>query len=149
MPAQATIEADGRADLKMRHSTLPGVHNTIKAAAQIMIEQGKGGKILTAGSAAGHKPDHELCAYSTSKWAVRGLTQAAAKELGPHNILVNSYCPGIIGTLMWKQIEHGKDMMQSAAIHTAEEHVKRESILRRVGRPDEIANAVAWLASDR
>lgn len=59
-----------------------GVHNTIKAAAKIMIhDQQKGGRIIIAGSEAGHRPDHELCAYSASKWAVRGLTQAAAIEL--------------------------------------------------------------------
>ena len=43
--------------------------------------------------------------YSASKFAVKGLTQAAAKELAKDKITVNSYCPGIVGTSMWERID--------------------------------------------
>lgn len=77
---------------------------------------------------------------------MRGLTQAAAIELGPHNILVNSYAPGIIDTKMWKVVEQGKKGLRISAAHSAAEHAKKFSTLKRVGSSEEVANVVSWLA---
>jgi len=81
---------------------LRGVFLCYTAAARQMIAQGDGGKIIGAASIAAHKGFAMLGHYSASKWAVRGLTQAAAQEWAPHGITVNAYCPGIVGTKMWE-----------------------------------------------
>lgn len=61
-------------------------------------------KIINASSIAGHIGYELLGAYSSTKFAIRGLTQVAAKELAKYNITVNAYCPGIVGTDMWDYI---------------------------------------------
>ena len=66
-----------------------------------MINQGTGGKIIGASSIAGHKGFALLGVYSSSKFGVRALTQAAAQEWAQHGITVNAYCPGIVDTQMW------------------------------------------------
>jgi meso-butanediol dehydrogenase / (S,S)-butanediol dehydrogenase / diacetyl reductase len=77
---------------------LRGVFLCYTAAARQMIKQGGGGKIIDAASIAAHKGFAMLGHYSASKWAVRGLTQAAAQEWAEHGITVNAYCPAIVGT---------------------------------------------------
>lgn len=72
-----------------------GVFLCYKEAAKMMIQQGKGGKIIGACSIVGYRPFPMLSPYSATKWGVRGLTQAAAMEWAKHNITVNAYCPGI------------------------------------------------------
>lgn len=74
-------------------------------AAQQMVKQGTKGKIINASSIAGHEGFVPLAAYSASKFAVRGLTQTAAKELAKYQITVNAYCPGIVLTPMWDEID--------------------------------------------
>ena len=72
---------------------LRGVFLCYQAAAKQMIRQGGGGKIIGAASIAAHKGFAMLGHYSASKWAVRGLTQAAAQEWAEYGITVNAYCP--------------------------------------------------------
>ncbi|PPQ68553.1 hypothetical protein CVT26_003362 [Gymnopilus dilepis] len=71
-----------------------GLFFCYKHAGLQMIKQGKGGRIIGASSMAGKQAVKFLGAYSASKFAVRGLTQAAAIELAKHNITVNAYAPG-------------------------------------------------------
>ncbi|KAF8483547.1 hypothetical protein DFH94DRAFT_626191 [Russula ochroleuca] len=72
-----------------------------KHAANQMIAQGRGGRIIGACSAAGKKVGAGIAAaYCASKFAIRGLTQAAAHEFGKHNITVNAYAPGMTDTQM-------------------------------------------------
>ncbi|KAG2138188.1 hypothetical protein BD769DRAFT_1701426 [Suillus cothurnatus] len=77
-----------------------GTFYSYKYAAQQMIAQGEGGRIIGASSIAGKKGTASLSAYCASKFAVRGLTQSAAIELGRNGITVNTYAPGIIKTPM-------------------------------------------------
>ncbi|KAJ8689990.1 hypothetical protein PTI98_012835 [Pleurotus ostreatus] len=69
-----------------------------KHAADAMIKQGRGGRIVGACSIAGKKGFPDSPAYSSSKFAVRGLTQSAAQEYGKYGITVNAYAPGSIVT---------------------------------------------------
>ncbi|KAI0668487.1 NAD-P-binding protein [Trametes maxima] len=79
-----------------------GTFLAIKHAARQMIAQGRGGRIIAASSIAGKRGINLASAYSASKFAVRGLVQAAAVELRQHNITVNAYAPGSIMTpLSW------------------------------------------------
>ena len=75
-----------------------GVFYQYRAAARQLIAQGEGGKIIGAASIVAFRPFALLGPYSATKWAVRGLTQAAAMEWAAHGITVNAYGPGIVGT---------------------------------------------------
>ncbi len=77
----------------------------IQAAVGPLREEGHGGKIINACSQAGHVGNPELAVQAPSKFAVRGLTQTAARDLAPLGITVNGYCPGIVKTPMWAEID--------------------------------------------
>ncbi|KAH8082437.1 hypothetical protein BXZ70DRAFT_1012289 [Cristinia sonorae] len=78
-----------------------GVMLCYKYAAQQMVKQKRGGRILGASSVLGKQSaGMYLAAYSASKFAVRGLTQSLAQEMAPHKVTVNAYCPGCIITDM-------------------------------------------------
>jgi len=133
---------------KVQSVNVRGVMLCYREAAKQMIKQGKGGKIIGACSTAAFRPSGNTVAYSTSKWAVRGLTQAAALEFAPHNINVNAYAPGPVDTSMWQEIdarlaernglEKGVAFQQSIEARTA---------LKRAQTPEDIANLVSFLAS--
>jgi NAD(P)-dependent dehydrogenase (short-subunit alcohol dehydrogenase family) len=81
-----------------------GVFLCYQYAAKQMLKQGRGGRLIAASSLAGIVAEDGMFAYGASKFAVRGLTQSAAKELGKHGITVNTYSPGAILTEMRKSI---------------------------------------------
>ena len=82
-----------------------GVLWGIQAAAKKFIERGVKGKIINASSIAGHDGFAMLGVYCATKFAVRALTQTAAKEYASRGITVNAYCPGVVGTDMWVTID--------------------------------------------
>ncbi|KAH8090987.1 NAD-binding protein [Cristinia sonorae] len=79
-----------------------------KHAAIQMIKQGRGGRIIGACSSSGKRGVPGMAAYSSSKFAVRGITQIAAQEWGQYNISVNAYAPGFVATPMLAHEEDGK-----------------------------------------
>ncbi|ESK86694.1 hypothetical protein Moror_10941 [Moniliophthora roreri MCA 2997] len=117
-----------------------GVFLCYKHAAEQMIKQGRGGRIIGASSAAGKRGDMNMAAISSSKFTVRGLTQCAAMEYGKHGITVNAYAPGMIKTEMVTSLPPAKF---EAAFQT---YVSRTA-LQRPGEMTEIASLVAYLAS--
>lgn len=123
-----------------------GVFLTYTAAARQMIKQGSGGKIIGASSIAGHKGFGLLGVYSSSKFGVRALTQAAAQEWAEHGITVNAYCPGIVDTQMWVEVD--RDL---GAINDMEEGESMKAMaqgitLGRVSRGEDVAAFVSYLA---
>ncbi|MEJ2869416.1 acetoin reductase [Actinomycetospora sp. OC33-EN08] len=124
-----------------------GVLWCLQAAAEAMISQGRGGKIISASSIAGHQGFDHLGHYSASKFGVRALTQAAAKELAQHRITVNAYCPGIVDTTMWEEIDAGL----GGYLGTGKgEAFQQYSQLIALGRPQtaqDVASYVSYLAS--
>ncbi|KAJ6496251.1 NAD-binding protein [Mycena sanguinolenta] len=108
-----------------------------KYAGMQMIKQGHGGRIIGACSLAGKRGVNILTAYSASKYAIRGITQAAALEFGPHNITVNAYAPGCIKTPALAEMDpsEGLDLARSM------------SPFKQVGVPEDIASLVSFLAS--
>ena len=81
-----------------------GVLWGIQAAVKAFERLGHGGKILHASSQAGHVGNPGIAIYSASKFAVRGLTQAAARELAPRGITVNAWSPGTVQTHMVESV---------------------------------------------
>lgn len=127
---------------------LKGVFNSYRQAALQMVRQGHGGKIIGAASIVAFRPFALLGPYSATKWAVRGLTQAAAMEWAEHGITVNSYGPGIVGTAMWDLIDerlaakHGQQ--QGEAIAENAQAIQ----LGRVSEPRDVAQLVSYLAGE-
>lgn len=106
-------------------------------------------KPLSAASVAALRPGPFISAYSATKSAVRGLSQAFAQELGHAGITSNCYAPGVVGTQMWQEVDsdvgdiRGQDkgsMMQEAA---------GKAVLGRVSVTEHVSGTVSWLASDR
>ncbi len=103
------------------------------------LKENGGGSIINVSSIDGLQSKNSLTAYSSTKWAVRGLTKAAALEMGKHNIRVNSVHPGGIFTAM-----HHNDLMTQKEA----DGFYRHHALPRVGLPEEVAAVTAFLASD-
>jgi meso-butanediol dehydrogenase/(S,S)-butanediol dehydrogenase/diacetyl reductase len=126
---------------------LRGIFLCYQEAARQMIRQGKGGKRSSAPPRSwltGRSP----CSGATrSPSGGRGLTQAAAMEWAEHNISVNAYCPGIVGTDMWDLIDEG--LAQHEGLQKGEAIEKYSDLidLGRVEEPDDVASFVSYLAS--
>jgi meso-butanediol dehydrogenase/(S,S)-butanediol dehydrogenase/diacetyl reductase len=128
---------------------LRGVFLGCREAARQMIAQGDGGRIINASSGAGRRGDALIGAYAASKFGVIGLTQSLAVELAPHAITVNAYCPGhVTSTPMWELIDGELTSLSGEAPGSARRAAEREAPLGRAARPEEVAAAVAFLASD-
>jgi meso-butanediol dehydrogenase/(S,S)-butanediol dehydrogenase/diacetyl reductase len=123
-----------------------GVLWGIQAAAAKFIELGRPGKIINASSIAGHDGFAMLGVYSASKFAVRGLTQAAAKEYASAGITVNAYCPGIVGTDMWVEIDKKFAELTGAAEGETFQKYAGGIALGRPQTPEDVAGFVAYLA---
>ncbi|PLT28226.1 SDR family NAD(P)-dependent oxidoreductase [Peribacillus deserti] len=117
---------------------LKGVWLGIKHAVPRLIESG-GGSIINTSSLLGLKGQKYLTAYNASKGGVILLTQNAALEYGRHNIRVNAVAPGVIDTNI---IDHWKKNEKKWPI------ISRANALGRIGTPEEVAQAVLFLASD-
>lgn len=115
-----------------------GVFLGMKAVLESLKAAG-GGSIINVSSIDGLQSKNSLSAYSSTKWAVRGLTKAAALEMGKFNIRVNSVHPGGIYTAM-----HGSDVMSE---QEADQFYSTHA-LPRVGKPHEVAYVTLFLATD-
>ncbi|WP_210086695.1 mycofactocin-coupled SDR family oxidoreductase [Mycobacterium sp. OAE908] len=127
---------------------LIGTWNTVMAGAKHIIAGGRGGSIILIGSAAGLTMEPFMIAYTASKHGVTGLARAFAAELGVHNIRVNSLHPGSVVTPMGsgRMVEA---MVEAGQSNSALRHGFSKQLLpNAVAMPEDIANAVAWLASD-
>jgi meso-butanediol dehydrogenase / (S,S)-butanediol dehydrogenase / diacetyl reductase len=124
-----------------------GVFLCYQAAAKQMISQGTGGKIIGAASIAAHKGFALLGPYSVTKFAVRGLTQAAAQEWAQYGITVNAYCPGIVDTAMWELIDEKLAEYQGLKKGEAIKKFAQLITLGRVEQPEDVAAFVSYLAS--
>jgi 3-oxoacyl-[acyl-carrier protein] reductase len=115
---------------------LTSVFLCCRAAVRVMLGQG-GGRIVNVASIAGKEGNPTLVPYSSAKAGVIGLTKALAKEVVGRGILVHAVAPAVIGTDLVKQMEPATVELLVSKIP-----------MGRVGRPEEVAALVAWLASD-
>ena len=118
---------------------LKSVYLCMHAEIALMLKQGSGA-IVNCASVAGLMGFANLPAYVASKHGVVGLTRAAALENASRNIRINAVCPGVIRTQMVERVIHGDPELEKA--YTAMEPIGR------MGRAEEVADAVLWLCSD-
>lgn len=121
---------------KVMDLNVKGVFTATKAAAEHMEKQGSG-VILNTSSVVSLYGQPSGFAYPASKFAVNGMTLSLARELGPKGIRVNAVAPGITETDMMKAVP--KEVIDPLIAQIP---------LRRLGQPEDIANAFAFLASD-
>ena len=121
---------------KVMDLNVKGVFNATRAASECMIAKGQG-VILSTSSMVSIYGQPSGFAYPASKFAVNGLTVSLARELGPKGIRVNAVAPGITLT----------DMMKAVPKEVIDPLIKQIP-LRRLGQPEDIANAFVFLASD-
>ncbi len=115
---------------------LKGTYNCAQAVVDTMIAQG-GGVILNASSVVGLHGNFGQTNYAASKFGVIGFVKTWSRELGPKGIRCNAVCPGFITTTILESIP-------PKVLAQMNERVP----LRRLGRPEEVANLYAFLASD-
>jgi 3-oxoacyl-[acyl-carrier protein] reductase/meso-butanediol dehydrogenase/(S,S)-butanediol dehydrogenase/diacetyl reductase len=122
-----------------------------KFVAPYMIERG-GGRIINIASDASKRARANTAAYSTSKFAVLGLTQASAMDLAPYRITVNAVCPGTVNTDRLNYWEQAQARAQGVAPEEFRKQIVANSAkatpLGRVAESEDVANLVAFLASD-
>jgi NAD(P)-dependent dehydrogenase (short-subunit alcohol dehydrogenase family) len=119
---------------------LKGVWLCMKYEILQMLKQGARGAIVNTASAAGLVGSHGQPAYTAAKHGVIGLTKVAALEYARHDIRVNSVCPGVIDTAMVAEMVTGHPRLRDRLIAVEP--------IRRMGKPEEIGEAVVWLMSD-
>jgi 3-oxoacyl-[acyl-carrier protein] reductase len=115
---------------------LKGTYNSSKAVLATMLEQGSG-VILNASSVVGLYGNFGQTNYAASKFGVIGFVKTWARELGPKGIRCNAVCPGFIAT-------HILETIPQRVLSQLTERVP----MKRLGRPEEVANVYAFLASD-
>lgn len=120
---------------KIMDLNVKGVFNATRAIVETMVEQGSG-VILNTSSMVSRYGQPSGIAYPTSKFAINGMTLSLARELGPKGIRVNAVAPGITET----------DMMKAVPKHLVDPLIAQIP-LRRLGQPEDIANAFVFLAS--
>jgi len=125
-------------------TNLTGVFYTAKAAVPILLGQGTGGSIIITSSVAGLRGLPFLGHYAASKHGIVGLAKTMANELGQHNIRVNTVHPNGVATDMTVS-DMGPLIEQYASTLGP---IFMRTLPDQVSQPEDIANAVAWLASD-
>ena len=124
-----------------------GTFLPIKHVAPTMIAQ-ESGKIVNIGGTSGLRGYPMRTSYSASKWAVRGITRTVALELGKHNVNVNAVCPGIVETPRMMKLCEAKAEKRGWTVEQVYQEYIQDMALQRVTTPQDIANAVLFLASD-
>lgn len=120
-------------DVKVR-----GMYLCSRPFVRQVLKQGRGGKIVSVSSTAGKRGSATACAYNAANFAVLGMTQSLARELGPHGVNVNAVCPAAVDTARMDVFGRGKEWQERAAAHP----------IGRAGTPDEVGAFMAYLCTE-
>ena len=145
-PLLEVSEDDWRAVIDVN---LSGAFFGVKSAAEVMIAQGIGGRIINIASQAAKSGFPHAQAYTSSKHGLIGLTRSAAIELGEHKITVNNVCPNHVSTGLgaW-QNEYFAKVTGADSVDDYLKAMAARIPMGRPGLPEDTANAVAFLCSD-
>jgi len=133
------IEVDNEIFKKVLFVKVYGSYLCSKAVAKIMIEQGEGGRIINLSSSAGKEGNPRMAAYNAANFGLEGFSQSLAKELALDKITVNCVCPGQTETSRLDPLGRGALWNSKAEIIP----------MGRVGTDEEVADLIAFLASDK
>ncbi len=128
---------------------LTGAFYGLRVAAEILVAQGRGGRIINIASQAAKSGFPHAQAYTASKHGLVGLARSAAIELGPHGVTVNNVCPNHVTTGLgaW-QNEYFSKVVGAASVEDYLTQMRNRIPMRRAGLAEDTANAVAFLCSD-
>ena len=145
-PLLEVSEDDWRAVIDVN---LSGAFFGVKSAAEVMVAQGTGGRIINIASQAAKSGFPHAQAYTSSKHGLVGLTRSAAIELGAHKITVNNVCPNHVTTGLgaW-QNEYFAKVTGADSVDDYLKAMAARIPMGRPGLPEDTANAVAFLCSD-
>ncbi|MCI1285624.1 MAG: (S)-acetoin forming diacetyl reductase, partial [Pediococcus pentosaceus] len=124
---------------KVYHVNVGGVLWGIQAATEAFKKLGHGGKIINATSQAGVVGNPNLALYSGTKFAVRGITQVAARDLADFGITVNAYAPGIVRTPMMMDIAHEVGQNAGKDDEWGMQQFAKDITLKRLSEPEDVA----------
>lgn len=126
-----------------------GFMRMIRAVWPIMQEK-RWGRIVNAIGGAGKEPDPYMFGSGMTNSALLNLTKSLSTEFAPYNVLVNAICPGWVKTALWER--NLGNLQQELGVDSAEEATRlaqKKNALGRFGHPEELANAVVFLCSER
>jgi 3-oxoacyl-[acyl-carrier protein] reductase len=128
-------------------ANIRGTFLPIKHVIPTMVAQ-RSGKIVNIGGTSGLRGYKYRAAYSSSKWGVRGLTRTVALDAGEYGINVNVVCPGIVHTPRMDKLCEEKARVRGWTFDQVYQEYVEDMALKRVTEPQDIANAVLFLASE-
>jgi NAD(P)-dependent dehydrogenase (short-subunit alcohol dehydrogenase family) len=114
---------------------------------QVMAAAGRGGSFCFLSSVAGRRGEAGAAAYCASKFALLGVVESFAAEVGQHGIRVNAICPGDVDSTMLTRVAQAQAARRGTSIAAELDAAASSAALRRLVRPQEVADAVIWLAS--
>src|SRR5262249_36555607 len=125
-----------------------GLLFTLQAVAAQMVKQGRGGKIINISSQAGRRGEALVAVYCASKAAVISITQSAGLPLIKHCINVNGIAPRAVDTPMWDHVDSLFAKYEGLPIGEKKKQVGLAVPYGRMGKPDDMVGAAAFLASN-
>ena len=125
-----------------------GLMIVAQEVAKVMIEQGRGGKIVNTASQAGRRGEALVMAYCATKAAVINMNQSMALALIEHGINVNAVAPGVVDTPFWDEVDKQFGKILGKEPGQMKREVKDVIPIKRLETPEDVAAAVVFLASD-
>lgn len=113
------------------------------------MQQQHWGRIVTITSVAVKQPVPELVLSNSVRAGVLGLVRSLATQFGPDNITINNVAPGYTATARMKELAEARARTAGSSVAVYETQMAQEIPLRRLAQPEEIADAIVWLASER
>nr|WP_298250452.1 L-iditol 2-dehydrogenase [uncultured Halomonas sp.] len=125
-----------------------GAFFTLQAVARVMVDRGRGGKIINMASQAGRRGEPLVSMYCASKAAMISLTQSCGLALIEHGINVNGIAPGVVDTPMWEEVDALFARYENRPLGEKKRLVGEAVPYGRMGRPEDHVGAAVFLASD-